>query len=379
VSRPGPVPDLDWDAARAREIGTVALDLWTELLERLPRMPAAPDQTAVEVAADIGGISGEPASIGDMVGRLRPLLFERSSLTGHPGFMAYVSGSGTIPGAAADLIASGLNPNVGGWTLSPAATELELALTAWLAQDVFGLPDGAGGLMTSGGAASDFTALKAARDRAGGPEIRRGGVQGERLAMYTSAEAHATNAEAADVLGLGSDAMRIVAADEHLRMRPDALDHRLSADVSAGVRPAAVIASAGTTATGVIDPLNAIADVCARHGAWLHVDAAYGGAAMLAPGLRPLLAGIERADSIAFDPHKWLYTPQPSACLLVREPAALRRSFSIDAAYVRDDPGLSGRGINLGELSQAWSRPWMALKVWLSLLAHGAQLDTELR
>ncbi len=111
--------------------------------------------------------------------------------------------------------------------------------------------------------------------------------------------------------------------------------------------------------------------VCAHHRVWLHVDAAYGGAAMLAPGLRPLLAGIERADSIAFDPHKWLYTPQPSACLLVRDPSVLRSSFSIDVDYVRDDPGLSGRGTNIGELGQAWSRPWMALKVWLSLLAHG--------
>jgi aromatic-L-amino-acid/L-tryptophan decarboxylase len=132
-----------------------------------------------------------------------------------------------------------------------------------------------------------------------------------------------------------------------------------------------VVATAGTTATGAVDPLPAIADLCAQHGLWLHVDAAYGGAAMLAPELRPLLAGIERADSIAFDPHKWLYTPQSSACLLVRDPRRLLRSFSIDAAYVRDDASLSGRGMNIGEFGPQWSRAFLALKVWLSLAAHG--------
>jgi aromatic-L-amino-acid decarboxylase len=142
-------------------------------------------------------------------------------------------------------------------------------------------------------------------------------------------------------------------------------------DIRAGMRPFVVVATAGTTATGAVDPLPAIADLCAEHGLWLHVDAAYGGAAVLAPELRPLLAGIERADSIAFDPHKWLYTPQSSACLLVRDPTHLLRSYSIDAAYVRDDASLSGRGTNIGELGPQWSRAFLALKVWLSLAAHG--------
>jgi glutamate/tyrosine decarboxylase-like PLP-dependent enzyme len=154
-------------------------------------------------------------------------------------------------------------------------------------------------------------------------------------------------------------------------MRLDDLRAALEADLAAGMRPFAVVATAGTTATGAVDPLPEIADLCAEHGLWLHVDAAYGGAAMLAPELRPLLAGIERADSIAFDPHKWLYTPQSSACLLVRDPRRLLRSFSIDAAYVRDDASLSGRGLNIGELGPQWSRAFLALKVWLSLAAHG--------
>jgi glutamate/tyrosine decarboxylase-like PLP-dependent enzyme len=201
--------------------------------------------------------------------------------------------------------------------------------------------------------------------------VRQDGVDGLRLVLYASEEAHATIAESADLMGLGERAVRAIPTDAGYRMRLDDLRAALEADLAAGMRPFAVVATAGTTATGAVDPLPAIADLCAEHGLWLHVDAAYGGAAMLAPELRPLLAGIERADSIAFDPHKWLYTPQSSACLLVRDPRHLLRSFSIDAAYVRDDASLSGRGLNIGELGPQWSRAFLALKVWLSLAAHG--------
>jgi glutamate/tyrosine decarboxylase-like PLP-dependent enzyme len=137
------------------------------------------------------------------------------------------------------------------------------------------------------------------------------------------------------------------------------------------MHPFCVVATAGTTATGAVDPLRAIAGICERHALWLHVDAAYGGAAAFTPELRHLLDGVERADSISFDPHKWLYTPQSSACLLVRDPSRLRAAFSIDAAYVREDAELSGRGINIGELGPQWSRSFIALKVWMSLAAHG--------
>ncbi len=156
-------------------------------------------------------------------------------------------------------------------------------------------------------------------------------------------------------------------------MCADALGRAIADDLAAGLRPFCVVATAGTTATGAIDPLPAIADLCERHGLWLHVDAAYGGAAAFSPHLRPLLDGIERADSISFDPHKWLYTPQSSACLLARDPRTLRAAFSIDAAYVREDADLSGRGINIGELGPQWSRAFMALKVWMSLAAHGTE------
>jgi aromatic-L-amino-acid decarboxylase len=371
VNRPEPVRDLDWDADRARELTGSMVDIWADLLDGMRDLPVSRpfDAAAVAEAAALP-IPAEPTSVAELVALLRPLVLEQSTLCGHPGFLAYVSGSGTVPGAAADLLAAALNPNVGGWTLSPAASELELHLTRWLAQR-FGLPEGAGGLMTSGGAASNLTALKAARDARAPGDMRRDGLAAVPLVLYTSEEAHATIAEAADVLGLGERAVRAIPTDERLSMRTDALERAIADDVAAGRHPFAVVATAGTTATGAIDPLPAVAEICARHGLWMHVDAAYGGAAVLAPELRPLLAGIERADSIAFDPHKWLYTPQSSACLLVRDPADLLRSFSIHAAYVRDDAALSGRGLNIGELGPQWSRAFLALKVWLSLAAHG--------
>jgi glutamate/tyrosine decarboxylase-like PLP-dependent enzyme len=373
VSRPRPVPDLDWDAGRARELTGAVVDLWGELLDRMRELPVARPFAAADIAREMTlPIPEQPLAVAELAELLRPLVLEHSTLCGHPGFMAYVSGSGTVPGAAADLLAAALNPNVGGWTLSPAASELELHLTRWLAER-FGLPEGAGGLMTSGGAASNMTALKAARDARTTADVRQDGLGGLPLVLYTSEEAHATIAEAADILGLGERAARAIPTDDGLRMRLDALDAAVEDDLAAGRMPFAVAATAGTTATGAIDPLPGIADVCARHELWMHVDAAYGGAAVLAPELRPLLAGIERADSISFDPHKWLYTPQSSACLLVRDPATLLRSFSIDAAYVREDANLSGRGLNIGELGPQWSRAFMALKVWLSLAAHGTE------
>jgi aromatic-L-amino-acid/L-tryptophan decarboxylase len=373
VRRPEPVSDLDWGPAEARELTGAMLELWSELLDRMGELPVTPVAAAGDVAAEMAlPIPEAPLSPREIASLLRPMVFDHSTLCGHPGFLAYISGSGTVPGAAADLLAAGLNPNVGGWSLSAGPTEFELHLMRWMAAR-FGLPAGAGGLMTSGGAASNFTALKAARDAHTPGNVRADGIDGLGLVLYASREAHATIAEAADMMGMGERAVRSIPTDEGFRMRPDELERAVSADLAAGMRPFCVVATAGTTATGAIDPLPAVADVCERHDLWLHVDAAYGGAAAFSPELRPLLDGIERADSISFDPHKWLYTPQSSACLIARDPRTLRTAFSIDAAYVREDAEMSGRGINIGELGPQWSRAFIALKVWMSLAAHGTE------
>jgi aromatic-L-amino-acid decarboxylase len=371
AQRPEPVTDLDWSPEQARELGEAVVDLWGELVERLPELPVNREFDPETVRAELElEVPDEPLRHERLMEHLRSLALEQSMYPGHRGFMAYVSGAGTVPGAAASLLASGMNQNLGGFRLSPGASEIELALTGWLAEQ-FGLPEGSGGQMLGGGAMANFVGLKAARDRAAGPGVREHGIrEGPPLAFYASGEAHVVQQRAADMLGMGSDAVRAVEVDERWRMRPDALAAAIERDLSDGVKPAAVIATAGTTATGAVDPLPELAELCERHGIWMHVDAAYGGAAVLTDDLRPLLAGIERADSIAFDPHKWLYTPLPGGCLLVRDLDGLAGSFASEASYTWMDEHVR-QGVEYRHLGPYFTRGFLALSVWVSLLAHG--------
>lgn len=372
--KPEPVRDLDWDPKRAREIGEAALDIWQELLERLRDLPVSRYEGADAVRRAVSKeVPEEPMPIDDLVVYLRSVVLDHSMYPGHPGFMAYITGAGTIPGAAADLVAAGLNANLGGWRLSPAASEIEHHLTRWFAR-LFGMPEGSGGLVVSGGAMACFIGLKLARDRRAGWNVRSEGLRaGPPLRIYASEEAHSVNYRAADMMGLGRDAVRSIPVDEGFRVRVDAMRRAVEEDLAAGLRPIAVVGSAGTVATGAIDPLEEIADLAAEHDLWFHVDGAYGGPGVLAEELRPLYAGIERADSIAFDPHKWLYTPHSGGCVLVRDFEHLPASFSIaeHSAYVHEDKEATGSGVDGIDLSPQFSRSFWALKVWVSLLAHG--------
>lgn len=372
MDAPKPFRDLDWDPKRARELGERALDLWVELLERLPDLPISRRERADEVRAAVTlDVPDDPMPLDDLMAHLRSIVLDHSMYPGHPGFMAYVSGAGTVPGVAGDLIAAALNQNVGGWRLSPAASEIELQLTRWLAAQ-FGLPEGSGGLLTSGGAMANFIGLKAARDAKGGKEVRARGIHGEpQMTMYASDEVHSVVDRAADMLGLGTFAVRHIATDASFRVRPDEIRRSIEADLNDGSRPIAIVASAGSVGTGSIDPLPALADIADEFDLWLHVDGAYGGPAVLADDLRPLFAGIERADSIAFDPHKWLYTPHSGGCVLMRDVQKLAESFTVHASYIHQDLEATGRGTDLAQMGPQFSRGFQALKVWVSLLAHG--------
>ncbi|MDQ3209568.1 MAG: pyridoxal-dependent decarboxylase [Actinomycetota bacterium] len=374
AERPQPVRDLDWEPARARAFIDGVADIYEELLTRLPGLPVIVDQGVDEVRAGVVvEVPDEPTPDSELVEYLRRMTFEHSAFLGHPRFYAYVSGAGTVPGAAADLLASGINMNAGGWRLSPSATEIEMALTRWFATGMFGMPDGSGGALTSGGALANLIALKIARDARAGWDIRAEGVAaGPPLGFYLSSETHVVSDRAVDMLGIGAANVRHVPIDDGYRMRVDDLRAMMAQDRAAGVRPIAVVANAGTVSTGAVDDLAAIADVCRDEDLWMHVDAAYGGPAVLADDLRPLFAGIEQADSIAFDPHKWLYTPLSGGCVLVRDMELMRRAFDLEyVAYIVKDEKHTDWGIDLGRHSPNFSRGFWSLRVWISLLAHG--------
>jgi aromatic-L-amino-acid decarboxylase len=373
TDRPEPVAELDWDPHRARRFAERTVDLWEEWLRRLPDLPIHPGEQPADVRVAVArDVPDEPLPDDELFAYLRRAVFEHSAFTGHPRFMGYVTGAGTVPGAAADLLAAGINMNVGGFTLSPSATEIELCLMKWFA-DVFGLPEEtAGGLLVSGGAMANFVALKAARDARAGLDVRQAGVGDRpRMAIYASAEVHVTTPRAADMLGLGASAVRLLPVDEGYRMQIGALRDAIRHDRDEGIRPIVVVGTAGTVGTGAIDPLGEIAEVCTEYGLWFHVDGAYGGPAVLADDLRPLFAGIERADSIAFDPHKWLYTPHSGGCVLVRDMQHLADSFGAMASYVYQDAERMGHPFSFGMFGPQFSRGFQALKVWVSLLAHG--------
>ena len=370
--RPEPFPDLDWSPARARAFADRTVDLWEEFLTRLRELPITHGEDWGTVRdAVVREVPEEPLPDDELFAYLREVVFEHSAFPGHPRFMAYITGAGTVPGAAADLLAAGLNMNAGGWMLAPSAMEIELQLGRWFARQC-GLPQTAGGILVSGGAMANFIALKAARDHRAGWDVRTEGVAGgPPLSLYMSTETHAVSSRAADMLGIGTSAVRHIPVDEEFRVRLDPLREAIRTDRETGVRPFAVVGSAGTVATGAVDALGALADICEEEEIWFHVDGACGGPAAFTEDLRPLFAGIERADSIAFDPHKWLYTPQSGGCVLMRDLQLLADSFSIDATYVRQDKERTGRGVDGTQLGPQFSRGFWALKVWVSLLAHG--------
>jgi aromatic-L-amino-acid/L-tryptophan decarboxylase len=372
---PAPVSDLDWSPEQAREFGLRIVDLWEQFLRELPSLPVARRQSQEGVAKAVAiDIPEEPMPLDRLTEYLREVAMEYSIYPGHPGFVAYISGAGTVPGAAAELLASAINQNVGGWLLSPAATEIELAVARRFAA-MFGLPEAtSGGIFTSGGAMANFVGLKAARDSRAGWNVAHEGVQGHpSLVLYVSEEGHVTIDRAADMLGLGRNAVRHIPTDDSYKMSTGALKKALSDDLQAGHHPFAAVGTAGTTSSGVIDPLREIGAICRDNGMWFHVDAAYGGAALMVSELRPMFAGIEDADSITFDPHKWLYTPQSGSSLLVRDVQHLADSFLVHASYIHQDKERSGAGIDLGELGPQFSRGFYGLKVWASLLAHGTK------
>lgn len=290
-------------------------------------------------------------------------VLDQSLAQPRPRWFAFVGSSGLETGVLADALASCFDVNLASW--AAAASLVEAQSLRWLAE-FLGYP-GHDGAFTSGGTVSNLTALAAARERAL-PGLRRRGAAGAGLAVYASVESHHSIARAAELLGIGSEGVRRLPIDGDRRLVPEAVAHAIDVDRDRGIVPIAVVATAGTTLTGAVDPIGALADVASERGVWLHIDGAYGLPAAAAPSARALFSGIERADSLALDAHKWLYVPKACGAVLVRDPGALVAAFGHDEGYFPHDDGWR----HPVDSTLEYSRPLRALKLWLAFRIYGA-------
>jgi aromatic-L-amino-acid decarboxylase len=289
----------------------------------------------------------------------------------HPRFWGWVMGTGTPLGALADMLAAGMNPNMGGG--DHVANHVEAQVLDWC-KEMLGFPADASGLLVSGGSMANLVGLAVARSARAGFDIRKRGVRGATgpLTVYGSVEMHSSIQKGVELLGLGSDALRQVPVNAEFEIDVAALERMVTEDRTAGCRPICVIGNAGTVGTGAIDDLRRLAAVAARERLWFHVDGAFGALAVLVPEFRPRLAGMEVADSIAFDLHKWMYVPFEAGCTLVRDADAHRRAFALRPDYLTHaERGLAAGNLWFSDYGIQLTRGFRALKVWMSLKEHG--------
>ncbi len=365
---------LDMDAEKFRELGHGLVDRIADFYAGLDRRKVTPGEPVEQVRQVLGRreLPARGALPEEILARAADLVIEHSLHNGHPRFFGYITSSAAPLGALGDLLAAAVNPNVGGWQLSPMATEMECQTIRWIAELIGFAPD-AGGIMVSGGNMANIVAFFAARKARCDWDVRATGLgdAGLGLRVYCSRETHTWVQKAADLSGLGTDAIRWVDCDPGQRMRVDHLRELVQQDRGAGLRPFLVVAAAGTVSTGAIDPLGEIGRFCRDEDLWFHVDGAYGAPAAVLPELAADFDGLADADSVALDPHKWLYSPLEAACTLVREPRHLSDAFSFSPVYYQFDEGEGWEGQNFYEFGMQNSRGFRALKVWLSLAQVG--------
>jgi len=291
----------------------------------------------------------------------------------HPRFWAWYMGNGTIMGALAEFMAATMNPNIGGG--NHVAGLVEAQVLNWM-KEVVGLPTDASGLLVSGGSMANLVGLTIARNTLAGGDLRKNGVQSldKKLTVYASTEVHSCNQKAVELLGLGSDSLRKIEVNDDYTINLQKLESKIVEDIQSGYQPICIIATPGTVNTGAIDDLNAIADLCLKFNTWFHVDGAIGAIAMLSDTVRPLLSGIERADSIALDLHKWMHVPFEAGCVLVRDEKAHRDSFSLTPEYLeKTEGGLASGPVWFSEYGIQLSRSFRALKIWMMMKEHGSK------
>jgi aromatic-L-amino-acid decarboxylase len=366
---------LEMSGDEFRRLGRRAVDLVADLLDSLPRRPVTPGEMPSEIRAVLGDRTlpetGVPAE--RLLEELGPLLLDHSLFNGHGRFLGYITSSAAPIGALADLVAAGVNPNLGGWPLSPMATEIEAQTVRWLAE-FMGYPTDCGGILVSGGNMANFVGFLAAR-RAKAPwDIReRGLAGGPPLTVYASEGTHTWIQKAADLFGLGTDMIRWIPAGPDAAMDVSLLEPGIETDRAAGRLPFLVVGTAGSVGLGAIDALPRIAEICRKHDLWFHVDGAYGAPAAALPEAPTDLKGLREADSVAVDPHKWLYSPLEAGCTLVRRPGDLIEAFSFHPEYYHLENPSGETMLNYHEFGMQNSRGFRALKVWLALRQVGRE------
>jgi aromatic-L-amino-acid decarboxylase len=364
---------LDISSEDLRDLSARVNALVLEYFSEVSDLPVFPETFAGDTLQQVGStLSAEGESVERLIDDCRTII-SKSRQNGHPRFFGYVASPATPVGAFADLIASALNSNVTSWRSGPAATEIERTVVRWLGS-LIGYDENARGLLTSGGSMANMTALLIAhRAKAGNEAARRGIWRSDApMTLYASEQVHMSIPKAADILGFGRDQVRLVGCDDRFRLNVQLLREHINADLQAGAKPFCIVASAGTTNTGAVDPLSEIAGVAKEFGLWFHVDGAYGAPAALDETKRALFAGLERADSVSLDPHKWLYAPLDCGCLLLRDESRARAAFGQeDADYIKVLEEDADESFAFWNYGPELSRRFRALKIWLTLRYYG--------
>ena len=361
---------IEIDKSTFQKMGYELIDRVSEFINTIDQKPVTTNKSNKEIASLIGKTSlPENGSSPDkLLARTTDILMENSLLNGHPKFMGYITSSPAPIGALADLLAATINPNVGAQILSPVATEIEKQTIQWLAEFI-GVSPNYGGILVSGGNMANFTGFLAARTAKAPKNIKEKGISNaiNKLTVYCSETTHTWVEKAVILFGLGTDAIRWIPSDDQNKMNISLLEQKIEEDLNMGCTPMVIIGTAGDVSTGSVDNLEEIARVSKKYKSWFHIDGAYGVPAAIVPEYKAIFNGIEAADSIALDPHKWLYSPLEAGCTLVKNPQHLIDTFSSHPEYYN----FSNADHNFYEFGLQNSRGFRALKVWMALKQVG--------
>jgi aromatic-L-amino-acid/L-tryptophan decarboxylase len=360
-----------------RKTGYKVVDKIADFLESLPHKPVSPGKTIPEIKKILGnntlplnGISSDK-----ILEEAADLLFDFTTFNGHPKFFGYITSSATPIGSLADMLASSVNPNVGAWGIAPIATEIEIQTIRWIAE-MINYPVDCGGVMVSGGNMANFVGFLCARRAKASWDIRKEGMStndNHKMILYASTEAHTWIQKAADLFGLGTNSIRWINVDGNQKMNINELKKLIEQDIANGDKPFMVVGTAGSVALGVVDPLQEIHKICKEHNLWFHIDGAYGAFAAALPDANEDFKSFRFADSIALDPHKWLYSPLEAGCVLVKNPELMIDAFSYHPPYYHFDLSEEEKPTNYYEYGLQNSRGFRALKVWIGLRQAGKE------